>query len=142
MATKTLTSPLAGKWTYRSFLNRPQGGVPFQDLKFGEGTITVKETPVMDEFVGTIGGEGWELKLYGSVSYGNPFAVRFQGVGRVNNETWVYDYIGYLIPRWPNGVNQRTVMVGSIVRTVPHGAGAGGVSAAGVTASWIAVKQP
>ena len=142
MATKPLTSPLVGKWTYRSFLNRPQGDIPFEELKFGEGTINVKASSAMDEFVGTIGGEGWELKLYGSVSYGNPFTVRFQGVGNVNEETWVYDYIGYLIPRWPNGVNQRTVMVGSIVRTVPHDNGAGGVSAAGVTASWIAVKQP
>jgi hypothetical protein len=123
-------------------MNRPQEGVPFDELKFGEGVITVKASSNMDEFVGTIGGEGWQLKLSGSVSFGNPFNVRFQGVGKVNDETWVYDYIGYLVPRWPNGVNQRTAIVGSVVRTVPHGNGAGGVSAAGVTASWIAVKQP
>lgn len=141
MAAKTLTSPLVGKWTYRSFINRPQEGLPFDDLKFGEGTITVKAS-AMEEFVGTLGGEGWELKLYGSVSYGNPFTVRFQGVGPINGETWVYDYIGYFIPRWPNGVNQRPAMVGSIVRTVPHGNGAGGVLQAGVVASWIAVRQP
>ena len=143
MATRALTNPLVGKWTYRSFLNRPQEGVPFEDLKFGEGTITIKASANMDEFVGVwSAGPGIELKLYGSVGYGNPFNVRFQGVGQVNNETWTYDYIGYLIPRWPNGVNQRTVMVGSVVRTLPHDNGAGGVSAAGVTASWIAVKQP
>jgi hypothetical protein len=141
MSAKTLTSPLVGNWTYRSFLNKPQLGIPFNDLAFAEGTIKVKAS-AMEEFVGTIGGEGWELKLTGSVSYGNPYTVRFQGVGPMNNETWVYDYIGYLVPRWPNGVNQRPAIVGSVVRTMPHSNGAGGVSPAGVVASFIAVRQP
>jgi hypothetical protein len=32
-------------------------------------------------------------------------------------------------------------MVGSIVRTVPHASGTGGVAPAGVVCSWIAVRQ-
>jgi hypothetical protein len=44
--------------------------------------------------------------------------------------------MGFVVPEWPNGVDQRPAMVGSTVRTVPHdGAPAGSV------ASWIAVKQ-
>jgi len=140
MSAQPLTSPLTGSWTYRSFSNKPQLGLPFNDLKFGEGTIKITES-AMDEFAGTIGGPGWELKLSGAVGYGNPFSVRFQGVGSVGGETWIYDYVGYLISRWPNGINQRPALVGSVIRTVPHGNGAGGTSPAGVVASFIAVKQ-
>ena len=52
-----------------------------------------------------------------------------------------YDYIGYAVKPWPNGVNQVPAMCGSIVRTIPHGSGAGGVSPAGVVCTWIAVWQ-
>ena len=141
MSAPPLTSPLTGNWTYRSFNNNPQGGIPFNELKFGEGTIQITES-AMDEFAGTIGGAGWELKLSGAVGYGNPCSVRFQGVGSVGGETWIYDYIRYLIPRWPNGINQRPAIVGSVVRTVPHSNSGGGVSPAGVVASFIAVRQP
>jgi hypothetical protein len=133
-------SPLIGNWTYRSFLNNPDGSVPFNDLEFGEGTITVVPSE-MDEFTGTIGGPGWRLTLYGSASYGNPFTVRFQGKGVVSGEEWIYDYIGYLVPVWPNGVDQVPALVGSVIRTIPHSSN-GGTAPAGVVASFIAVKQP
>jgi len=134
---KPLTSPFVGNWTYRSFINNPDLNTEFNDLAFGLGTIKIKSS-AMEELTGTIGGEGWELKLNGSTSYGNPYTVRFQGVGTVNDETWVYDYIGYLIPRWPAGVNQRPAIVGSVIRTVAHSKGK---AAAGVVASFIAVRQ-
>jgi hypothetical protein len=66
--------------------------------------------------------------LSGGITYGNPFAVRFQGFGEIGGETWVYDYTGYLVPPWPNGVDQRPAIVGSVIRTVPH---SGGQAAAG-----------
>ena len=72
--------------------------------------------------------------------------VRFQGKGVVNGEEWIYDYEGYLVPAWPNGVQQVPAMVGSIVRTVPHsgsapkGGGPPPINPAGVVASWYAVK--
>ena len=134
---KDLTSPFVGNWTYRSFINNPDPAVEFNDLAFAVATIKIKAS-AMEELVGTIGGEGWELKLNGSTAYGNPYTVRFQGVGVVNKETWVYDYIGYLVPRWPAGVNQRPAIVGSVTRTVPHSQGK---AAAGVVASFIAVRQ-
>jgi hypothetical protein len=132
---------LVGKWTYRSFNNDPHLSTAFNDLEFGKGTITVAAAP-FGVFAGTIGGPGWQLDLNGSIGYGSPFAVRFQGRGVVGGEEWVYDYTGYVIPAWPNGVNQRPAMVGSIVRTIPHSGGAPGtVAPAGVVASWIAVWQ-
>jgi hypothetical protein len=133
---KDLTSPFVGNWTYRSFINNPDPAVPFNDLAFAVATLKIKAS-AMEELVGTLGGEGWELKLSGSAAYGNPYTVRFQGVGVINKETWVYDYIGYLVPRWPAGVNQRPAIVGSVIRTVPHSAGK---AAAGVVASFIAVR--
>src|ERR1700712_16091 len=132
--------PLIGSWTYRSLVNNPDASVEFNKLRFGVATITLEKT-AMGEIKGTIGGTGWSLDLKGNRGYGNPFDVRFQGKGKVGDETWTYDYIGYLIPAWPNGDGQRPAMVGSVIRTVPHSDGAGGISPAGVVASFVAVKQ-
>ena len=139
-AVTPFTNPLLGNWTYRSFLNDPDGNASFDSLEFGQGTIRVDSTP-MNEFSGLIYGPGWALNLKGSTNWGNPFEVRFQGTGLVGGEQWVYDYVGYVVRPWPNGVNQRMAMVGSIVRTVPHSSGTGGTAPAGVVCSWIAVKQ-
>lgn len=134
---KPLESPFVGTWTYRSFINNPTLGTPFNDLAFAEATMKIKASP-MEDFVGTLGGPGWELKLNGSTAYGNPYTVRFQGVGTINEETWIYDYTGYLVPRWPSGVDQRPAIVGSVIRTVAHSKGN---AKAGVVASFIALRQ-
>lgn len=135
-----LTNVLVGNWTYRSFLSDPNLAATFDSLQFGLGTIRIDPSP-MNEFTGLIYGDGWSLNLKGSTNWGNPFEVRFQGTGVVGGEQWVYDYVGYVVRPWPNGVNQRPSIVGSIVRTVPHSSGSGGVSPAGVVCSWIAVMQ-
>lgn len=128
-----------GRWTYRSWLNDVNLATSPNDLLFGSGTIDIVEAP-MQILKGTIGGSGWQLDLHGSRSYGNPMTVRFQGKGIVSGAEWIYAYVGYLVPEWPDGVHQKTAMVGSIVRVIPHPSGNGGVSPAGVTASWYAVK--
>uniref|UniRef100_UPI0040475111 hypothetical protein n=1 Tax=Roseivirga sp. TaxID=1964215 RepID=UPI0040475111 len=51
-------------------------------------------------------------------------------------EEWVYDYNGYYIPNWVEGVNQIPAIVGSVIRTEPHGQ-----AKAGVVASFIMVKM-
>lgn len=135
-------NPFVGSWTYRSLLNDPDINKQFNDLEFGRGTIVIKEGP--DQVLqGTIGGEGWSLALYGSRAYGSPMQVRFQGKGVVGGEEWIYDYIGWLVPVWPNSNDrlQRPAMVGSIVRTIPHSGSNGGVNPAGVVASWYAVQE-
>jgi hypothetical protein len=128
-----------GRWTYRSWLNDVNLATSPNDLLFGSGTIEIVEAP-SQILKGTIGGSGWQLDLHGSRSYGDPGTVRFQGKGKVSGAEWIYAYVGYLVPEWPDGVNQKTAMVGSIVRVIPHPSGSGGVSPAGVTASWYAVK--
>jgi hypothetical protein len=133
-------NPLVGSWTYRSFLNDPDIGTAFNDLEFGRGTIIIEEGP-MAALKGTIGGPGWSLALKGSRAYGSPMQVRFQGTGVVGGAQWIYDYEGWLVPDWPNGVGQVPAIVGSVIRTIPHpGDGAGVVNPAGVVCSFYAVK--
>jgi len=134
-------NPFVGEWTYRSLLNNPDIDTDFNDLEFGRGIIVINDGP-STELTGTIGGPGWSLDLTGSRSYGNPMEVSFQGKGIVGGEEWIYAYTGYLAPHWPNGVNQVPAMVGTIVRVIPHSSGGGGLSPAGVVASWYAVSIP
>jgi hypothetical protein len=131
----------AGSWTYRSLLNDPNINTAFNDLKFGIGTLNITaDSPTT--VGGTIGGSGWSLDLHGSFAYGSPMQIRFQGKGIVGAEEWIYDYIGWLVPVWPNSNDtlQRDAIVGSIVRTIPHSGDGGTVHPAGVVASWYAVR--
>ena len=133
-------NPFVGSWTYRSFVNDPDVNKAFNDLEFGRGTILIEEAP-MQVLKGTIGGPGWSLALKGARAYGNPMYVRFQGVGIVSGEKWIYDYEGYLVPDWPNGVNQVPAIVGSVIRTIPHsGSQPNTVHPAGVVGSFYAVR--
>lgn len=135
-------NPFVGTWTYRSLLNDPDVSTDFDKLEFGRGTIVIT-APSSDTLGGTIGGPGWSLDLHGSIAYGSPAQVRFQGRGIVGGEEWIYDYIGWLVPVWPNSTAtlQRAAIVGSVVRTIPHsGSEPGTVNPAGVVASFYAVS--
>jgi hypothetical protein len=134
-------NPFVGSWTYRSLLDDPDVNTAFDALEFGRGTLVIQEAP-LQILTGTIGGPGWSLALKGARQYGNPMHARFQGTGVVGGEQWAYDYDGYLVPHWPNGVDQQPVIVGSVIRTIPHSGGAPGtVSPAGVVASFYAVRS-
>lgn len=134
-------NPFVGSWSYRSLYNNPDLSTEFSDLEFGKGTIVIDEA-APELLKGTIGGPGWSLALTGSRSYGNPMEIRFLGQGIVGGEEWKYDYVGYLVPAWQNGVNQVRAMVGSTVRQIPHSGGEGKtIHPAGVVASWYAVCQ-
>jgi hypothetical protein len=134
-------NPFVGKWTYRSLLNDPNVDTDFDKLEFGRGTIEIESGP-MELLTGSIGGPGWSLALHGSRAYGSPMQVRFQGKGIVSGAEWIYDYIGWLVPVWPNSdsTKQRAAIVGSVTRTIPHPSN-GGVAPAGVVASFYAVHQ-
>ena len=142
-------STLAGKWTYRSFLNDPTLCCQSDDdtnaknlykLLFAEATFTF-ELPSNTTLIGAIDWPGGGLDLKGTVTAGDGGrpAVKIVGTGRPNSSTtgWEYDYEGRLAYRWPNGVNQVPALVGSVIRAKPHNG-----NPAGVVASFIAVKQP
>jgi hypothetical protein len=134
-------NPFVGTWTYRSLLNDPDVNTDFAKLEFGRGTIVIGEA-APELLTGTIGGPDWLLTLHGSRTYGYPSQVRFQGKGLVSGEWWIYDYVGWLVPVWPNSDDllQRAAIVGSVVRTIPHSNGQGGTAPAGVVASFYAAR--
>lgn len=134
-----LTNPFIGKWSYRSFLNDPDLKKDPKDLLFGSGTLEFTAAP-MGQVAGSIGGQGWKLTLEGWVTFGNPPTIRFQGKGMVSKAEWIYDYNGYYVTHWPNGVNQVEAIVGSVIRTIPHPSGKK-IAPAGVVVSFYAVRQ-
>ena len=86
-------------------------------------------------------GDGYPMQLQGGVVRGEPGApptIKLTAYGVVGTKTagWVYSYIGFLAPTWAYGVDQRTTIVGTVTRVVPHGS-----SPAGVVASFVAVKH-
>jgi hypothetical protein len=129
-----------GTWTYRSFSSNPDLAAAFNTLEFGRANLRIDPAPA-GTLTGLLYGPGWQLTLKGTITPGHPVEVRFQGTGVINGADWIYDYRGYLVPAWPNGIHQVPAIVGSVVRTIPHPSGAG-TAPAGVVASWIAVKQP
>jgi hypothetical protein len=149
-AVRYATWPLAGKWLYRSYHNRPDvvinddkdSAAKALSLLFGEGVMTLT-TPSAGKIVGTFDmGDGYVLDLTGTVttSATGRTAIHLVGPGRPNTPTagWEYDYDAVVVERWPKGVNQIPAIVGSVFRAKPHGP----ASPAGVVGSFIAVKQP
>ena len=133
---------VAGAWHYRSFLNESKQVPDLNKLLFGEGDFVLDESAI-----GTISGtgdfgDGDTVRYQGSVMHGNWITVRFQGVGTgPKNKDWLYDYVGVIVPQWPNGVNQVQAIVGSVVRSASHSNSSGGTAPAGRVASFIAVKK-
>ncbi len=134
---KTLGS---GLWTYRSFLNNPDLSVDFDKLEFGRANLQIT-THEDGSLSGKIYDTGWELELKGSFQAGTPATLWFQGSGIVDGSSWVYDYLCYVVPHIPNGIDQVPALVGSITRAIPHPDGQGGVNPAGVVCSFYAVLQ-
>ncbi|MCA1594196.1 MAG: hypothetical protein LC754_16530 [Acidobacteria bacterium] len=130
-------NPFVGKWTYRSFKHIADMATDLNELKFAIGMLAIDDSP-LGSFSGQLTfSKTSRFKLNGSSSFGNPFTVRFQGVGNAaDSKGQIYDYVGYLEPLWPDGINQVPAIVGSVIRTVPHDG-----KPSGVVASWIAVKQ-
>ncbi len=145
--TAQVQNPFAGKWTYRSYHNRPEVIVN-EDAKlalsliFGEGVITVDNTDTK-AFTGVFDmGSGYLLDMEGTVrwqTYVSPTIFEISGKGRPGTPTegWQYDYVGYLTWVWPNGIGQVPSIVGTVIRAKPHGN-----AKAGYVASFIATKQP
>jgi hypothetical protein len=138
-------SPLAGKWTYRSFRNNPEptGGdaEKLRKLLFAEAVFTFQISSDTS-LKGAIDWEGGGLDLQGTIrpaTGGAPLTVAIVGSGRPTTSTadWQYDYHAYLAHQWPYGIDQVPALVGTVTRVKPHG-----TAAAGYVASFIAVKQP
>jgi len=136
---------LKGNWTYRSFVNNPApvGGDANKALQliFGEGELRVAAASGANFKAVLDFGGGAAMDLYGTYFDGFgvcPQVVQITGTGREGTSTakWVYQYLGYVVPDWAEGVNQVAAIVGTVIRTLPHGSGK-----AGVVASFVMLKQ-
>jgi hypothetical protein len=136
---------LSGSWTYRSFINNPSlvndDAQAALNLIFGEGVLHVVSIDESNFKAVLDFGGGAAMDLFGTVVHAcgyHPQVIEITGTGREGTSTaqWVYQYKGYIVPTWPQGVKQVPAIVGTVVRTIPHGAGQ-----AGVVASFVAVQQ-
>lgn len=144
----TGVSAFGGVWTYRSFHNRPEPVADLSQILFGEGELRLNPNESGGFVSSTLSfGADYRMTIRGgaiaSTDSGvgrRPPAARFQAIGVEGTaaEGWVYEYVGYLIPQWSTGVDQRPAIVGSVIRVVPH---SGGQAPAGYVASFVAVKR-
>ncbi|HKK29025.1 MAG TPA: hypothetical protein VKA18_01360 [Alphaproteobacteria bacterium] len=131
---------LLGAWSYRAFRDEPDLRKPFNDLRFATAKL-VLEGNEGGRLTGLLKSEGWGsldewgLTLEGSFD-GAEFMLRGHNV--IEGEDWIYDYRGRLLPHWPNAVNARDVLTGSVIRTEAR---IKDKMQAGEHATFIAVKR-
>jgi hypothetical protein len=132
---------LKGKWTYRSLRNDPDVSADFGQLGFGRGIIDfqVDGHQIFDSVLDM--GAGLRMNLIGEIKSDADGPVLFvkwrgEGVPGSRTEGWIYDYYGNLAFEWENSIDQATVLVGSVIRTVEHDG-----APAGYVGTFYMVKQ-
>lgn len=141
-----------GTWTYRSLLNGTHVNTDFDSLAFAAATMDLK-TWGTDSITGEI---YWfldsantikqGLTLNGTYFYNDTTLCYFmEGIGNaeLKTEGWQYNYQGYFVPKWVDGVDQASVLVGSVVRVKKHSCDSLGNNChlPGLVASTYIVKQ-
>ena len=136
---------LTGRWTYRSFHDEValvgDDAQAALALIFGEGVFDLQQS-ADGSVAGTLDmGAGYALRISGTARQGEGppcFDLAGEGIDGTPTAGWEYDYRGYPGPRWEQGVDQLDTLLGTVLRAKPHGPNA----PAGVTAAFVAVRQP
>ena len=143
---------LNGKWTYRSLLNNPDVNADFDSLEFAAATIDLNAVGT-DSLKGQI---RWAMDSAGTIFNGLNLSGTFyfndttlcyflEGIGdsTLGTAGWQYNYQGWLVPSWTDGIDQAFVLAGSVVRVKKHSCDSLGnnCSPAGVVATTYMVKQ-
>jgi len=131
---------IGGEWTYRSMLNNPIDTIPFNNLEFATAIMQLS-TYDNDSISGILDmGSSGKLIMKGKIYYYNTnisnFELQGDGVKETNTQGWIYNYYGFIVPKWKQGVNQVDALVGSVVRSVDHGQ-----AKAGKVASFYMVRR-
>jgi hypothetical protein len=141
------TSELSGTWTYRIFNPTFVTGnqTPQEDaLIRAEADLTLKTPSSPTGLEGTIEWPGGGLDLKGMIAVFDTETLTqsfdIVGTGRRETDGWEYHYYGHQTPWWPQGVEQRPTLVGSVIRVKPHASSDDGTSPAGEVFSFIAMK--
>lgn len=144
-----------GNWTYRSLRNVQNENIPFcvvdssiqkkdscgckSPLEFATAVMRIQSSKG-DSIFGLLDmGEGYALNLKGKLTTtdgATTFYIQGDGVANSNTNNWEYDYQGYTVPKWVNGIKQLDACVGGVIRSKPHD-----TSPAGYTASFYMVRQ-
>ena len=136
---------LRGIWTYRSFVDEPGEVGSFDKIKVWEAELYLDVAEGTQALHGHLGerpevvpDEHPYLAIIGAVQGSHPEQVRWRAVGAKGTafDGWIYDYCGVVAPNWPSGIGQRTAIIGTVTRTVPHGN-----APAGTVFSFIAVRR-
>lgn len=121
---------LLGNWVYRSLRNNKILDTPFNDLRFGAGIIefNISNDQISQSSL-NMGGD-YVLDLQGEIVRQNEaiYSLSWRGTGISNTPTagWIYDYKAFIAPTWEEATDKTIVLVGTVMRTVPHdGAPAG-----------------
>ncbi|MEY2229847.1 hypothetical protein [Streptomyces sp. BF23-19] len=130
---------LAGSWTYRSFINRPDI-LPDLDPEhivkddvgkwarylFGQGVMTFHPT-VTGALTGLfeMGTEESPLDMHLNGKIEDRDGVTWikwnaHGAPETPSDGWLYEYSGYYTSKWPDGRRQLDAIVGSVVRSQTH----------------------
>jgi hypothetical protein len=135
---------LAGTYTYRSFLDRPEPVDDFNRLRFGqlELRLTVDDEGALSGSLVFPGADPVSMDIDGRAASGSPLAVTFTGRGQPGSPIadFHYEYDGFVLRHWENGIGQRLTVAGTVLRAADHGSGAS-LARAGQTASFLAVKR-
>lgn len=134
-----------GVWTYRSFANVSEVTGDFNRIAVWEAELLLESWEDSHRLRGHLG-ERPEvvpedhpfLTVSGEVFPGDPTRITFRAMGKTGTafEGWVYDYDGFLAPKWLDGRGQTPAIVGTVTRTVEHDG-----APAGTVFSFIAVKH-
>ncbi|ALO12193.1 hypothetical protein AQF52_6600 [Streptomyces venezuelae] len=131
--------PLAGSWTYRSFVNRadllpdlnPENIVKedvdkWSRYLFGQGVMTFHPT-VTGALTGLFemgtAESPRDMRLNGKIEDRDGVTwIKWNahGLPGTPSDGWLYEYDAYFTNKWPDGRRQIDAIVGSVVRSQPH----------------------
>ena len=134
-------NPFEGAWTYRSFYNKPEPVLSFDDIRLAQAQLTLAETGA-DWLAGKLqfGDPSLFIEMVGVSTYSDgQHSLRMRGTGVANSPTagWIYDYVATLAAHWPQGDRQVPAIVGTVTRTAYHEQN----RRAGETFSFVAVRN-
>ncbi len=135
---------LTGYYTYRSLLNRQEPVDDLNEIRFAEGELFLYVAPdgAIRGMLGFPADPSADTKDFmdvtGRVTAWSPATVEFEGLGRPGTATdsFNYKYQASLAPTFPDAMQQRPALVGTVLRAQPHG-----TAPAGFTASFVAVRR-
>ncbi|HEX8396266.1 MAG TPA: hypothetical protein VF644_02390 [Pyrinomonadaceae bacterium] len=132
---------LVGSWVYRSLRNSKTLSTPFNDLRFGGGIIEFNEIAADRISNSTLDmGGNYVLELQGEVIRKDEMIYSLawtgKGISNTSTEGWIYDYKAFIAPTWEEAIDKTIILVGTVMRTVPHDG-----APAGVTGTFYMVKS-